>query len=259
MPIIDLNSLSPEICRNFSMTESQLRREGLCIVESPNVIERALAGGIEPLGILCERRNIPQAQRLFATKFGDIPIFVADKDILASITGYSLSRGIMCLMRRPDPMDMALLLPNAKRICVIYDVCDAVNVGVIFRSAAALGYDGVILSSQSCDPLNRRTTRVSMGGVFQIPWCRGEMITRELRNSGFTIVSTALSHESVSLEKFQINREDRYALIFGSEGYGLPADIISESDYCVNIPMKAEVDSLNVGAAAAIILWSFRS
>lgn len=142
---------------------------------------------------------------------------------------------------------------------MIYDVCDATNVGIIFRSAAALGFDGVILSPESCDPLNRRAIRVSMGSVFQIPWCFSDDVMSDLESHSFVTVSAALVDDSISLEKFSVNRDEKYAVILGSEGYGLPAEVISRSTHTVKIPMRRGVDSLNVGAAAAILLWHFNN
>lgn len=260
MPLIETGGATAEALKPyFAMSESELRKSGLFMAESPNVIARALEGGIRPLSVLCERKNTEGLAAAMLEADPDLPVYTASHDMLKSITGFSLTRGMLCLMERPDRTDVEAMLKGARRICVLYDICDATNVGIIFRSAAALGYDGIVLSKETCDPLNRRSIRVSMGTVFQIPWGRTDEVMPALRGEGLTTVATALTPESVSLEDMPVAPEGRHAVIFGSEGYGLPDAVISASDHSVCIPMHAGVDSLNVGAAAAILLWHFRA
>lgn len=259
MQIIEIDNLTtPELAVYASLTESGLRAGDVFIAESPKVIERAIDAGIKPLSLLCERKHIEGDAQTILEKMPDIPVFTASRKVLASLTGYELTRGVLCAMLRPSLVGVSDILSTAKRVCVIDGVCDATNVGAIIRSAAALGFDGLIMSGSSCDPLNRRSIRVSMGTVFQVPWCIMENPIKILKEFNFTTVSTALGKGSRSLEEVKPEKEIKYAVIFGSEGYGLPNKLISESDLCVNIPMHRGVDSLNVGAAAAIILWHFR-
>lgn len=227
----------------------------LIIVESPKVIERALDAGLEPVSLLCERRHLQGDASTLLKRMGEIPVFTGERDLLAGLTGYALTRGVLCAMRRPSPPSLRQLMQGARRLCVIYDVCDATNVGVMFRTAAALGYDGVLLSEGTCDPLNRRAIRVSMGGVFQIPWRAEADVMGALVRGGFRSVSMALSRHSIFLQDFVAGEGEKYAVVLGSEGYGLPAEVIEASDYVVKIPINPAVDSLNVGAAAAIALW----
>ena len=259
MPIIETETLDrEELLPYASLTDSGMRQNGLFIAESPKVIDRAIEAGIHPLSLLCERRHIRGDAAPIIGRFPEMPVFTGDRELLASLTGYTLTRGVLCAMRRPEPTPAVRLASKARRVCVIYDVCDATNVGAIFRSAAALGFDAVILSAESCDALNRRAIRVSMGTVFQIPWSVSANVLEDLRAAGLTTVSTALNAESIPLDRFPLRHDGRYAVIFGSEGYGLPDSVIRGSDFCVNIPMQGGVDSLNVGAAAAITLWHFR-
>lgn len=248
---------SEEIDRRFLMTDRQLVREGLFIAESHNVIERALEGGARPVALLCEWKRLEEAETIFGNR-SDFPIYSAPSEVLKGFTGYSLTRGMMCLFSRPSPATLPSVLEDARRVCVLYDVCDSTNVGAIFRTAAALGYDAVILSTTTCDPLNRRVVRVSMGTVFQVPWCVASSLPLSLQSEGFIVVSSALDDHSVPLPLFYPEKRERYAVILGSEGWGLPKEVVSASDHVVKIPMHHEVDSLNVGAAAAILLWHFR-
>lgn len=259
MPVIEIKDLQDRRLEPyFSLTEKGLKRSDILMAESPKVIERALGAGLQPLSLLCERKHLEGDAAGIIERNPDIPVFTGDRETLADITGYELTRGVLCAMRRPEIMPAEELLSGSRRICVIYDICDSTNVGVIFRSAAALGYDGILLSAGSCDPLNRRTIRVSMGTVFQIKWAISGDVMQDLKRNSFVSVSTALNKDSISLEKFVNDPETRYGIIFGSEGYGLPDDLIGECDFTVTIPMHAGVDSLNVGAAAAIALWHFR-
>lgn len=259
MPVIRIDTLAHKGLEPFaSLTDKGLRQDEIFIAESPNVIERALEAGVEAVSLLCEERHISGDAAEIIARVPQIPVYTGSRALLASLTGYTLTRGVLCAMKRPQQQEAESLARNARRLCVIYDICDATNIGVIFRSAAALGFDAILLSAGSCDPLNRRAIRVSMGAVFQIPWAFTTSVLACLRQAGFKSVCTALTDNSVSLEEFGVEPEGKYAVIFGSEGYGLPREVISGSDITVRIPMHAGVDSLNVGAAAAITLWHFR-
>lgn len=256
--IIEISNFEREELNPYiRLTDVRMRCQGFFVAESPKVIERALEAGLTPLSLLCERKHIDGDAATIINRFPSMPVFTGDREILSSLTGYTLTRGVLCAFRRPPLPESSALLEEAKRVCVIYDICDATNIGVIFRCAAALGFDGVIVSKGSCDPLNRRAIRVSMGTVFQIPWIVEENIMEILKQSGFTTASAALSQNSVFLQDFKPEPAERYAVILGSEGYGLPSHIIEASDLVVKIPMSHGVDSLNVGAAAAIFLWHF--
>lgn len=250
----------PELAPFASLTESQLRREGaggVLIAESPKVIMTALEAGLEPLSLLCEEKHISGDAAGIISRCGDIPVYTGDRDILARLTGYKLTRGVLCAMRRPEMPRPEEVMAVAKTICVLYDICDTTNVGAIFRTAAALGIDGILLSPETCDPFNRRAVRVSMGSVFQIAWCFCTDPIEALKRNGFKTLSLALRDDSIFLQDFKIESEERYAIVMGSEGYGLPSHVIESTDYTVKIPMHHGVDSLNVGAAAAITLWHF--
>lgn len=254
--IIEIEDIEREELRPYtSLTERNLRQGELLIAESPKVIRTALASGLTPVSLLCERKHIEgDAAGIIATH-PELPVYTGSRELLSSLTGYTLTRGVLCAMRRPEQPSSREILKKARRVCVIYDICDTTNIGAIFRTAAALGIDGVLLSTESCDPFNRRSIRVSMGAVFQIPWSYEPRILETLREEGFVSVSMALSKESVYLEDFRVEEGKRYAVIMGSEGYGLPDAVIEGSDVVVKIPMHHGVDSLNVGAAAAIVLY----
>lgn len=261
MPIIEIQDIDvPGVSPFTSLTETQLRMQedtGLIIAESPKVIRTAIDAGLAPISLLCERKHIKGDAADIILEYPDLPVYTADRDILASITGYTLTRGVLCAMKRPERPSANDILRDAKIVCVIYDVCDTTNIGAIFRTAAALGTDGILLSPDTCDPFNRRSIRVSMGTVFQIPWCFCNDILPTLKCNGFKSVGMALSDSAVFLHDFKVESKEKYALILGSEGYGLPEGVIDSSDYVVKIPMHHGVDSLNVGAAAAIAIWHF--
>lgn len=263
MSLIEITDIHcTELSPFTALTDTQLRSEvdgGLLIAESPKVIATALDCGLQPVALLCEKKHITGDAASIIERCPIMPVYSGSRELLASLTGYTLTRGVLCAMKRPALPDVNDILASAKRICVIYDVCDSTNIGAIFRTAAALGIDGIILSNQSCDPFNRRSIRVSMGAVFQIPWCFDADVISALRLNGFKSVSMALTEKSIYLQDFQLLPACKYALIFGSEGYGLPSSVIEESDFTVKIPMHHGVDSLNVGAAAAIALWHFTS
>lgn len=192
------------------------------------------------------------------SRCGDIPVYTGSRELLASLTGYTLTRGVLCAMRRPQPPTLESVCADAKRIVIINGVVDTTNIGAIFRSAAALGIDGVLLTTDSCDPLNRRAVRVSMGSVFLLPWTWLDQPLSALQQMGFRTVAMALTDRSVPIDDPQLIQEPRLAIIMGTEGDGLPREVITEADYVVRIPMHHQVDSLNVAAASAVAFWELR-
>ena len=264
MNIIKIESLKePGIQMFGSLTEAQLRNravpeEGVFIAESPKVIRVALDAGMQPLALLCEKRHIAGDAADIIARCPEMPVYTGDRELLAQLTGYTLTRGVLCAMRRPLPRSVAEVCEGARRIVVIHSVCDTTNIGAIFRSAAALGIDAVLLTEDSCDPLNRRSIRVSMGSVFLVPWTWIDDLSA-LRGLGFKTVAMALTDDSIPLDAPQLKAEPRLALIMGTEGDGLPHSTILEADYTVRIPMYHQVDSLNVAAAAAVAFWELRA
>ena len=265
MPIIEVTSLEQQGVEVFStLTEAQLRNrlepnKGIFIAESPKVIHVALDAGYEPLSLLCERRHITGDAASLIERCGDIPVYTGERDILASLTGYTLTRGVLCAMRRPSPLPVADVCRDAQRIVVIDGVTDTTNIGAIFRSAAALGIDAVLLTPTACDPLNRRAVRVSMGSVFLVPWTWIEgPVTPTLNALGFATAAMALSDDSIALDDPLLKQEARLALIMGTEGDGLAHEVIGDANHVVRIPMQHNVDSLNVAAAAAVAFWDLR-
>ena len=265
MQIIEINSLSHPGVEVFStLTEAQLRnrlepQKGIFIAESPKVIHVALNAGYEPLALLCERKHIEGDAASLIERCGDIPVYTGERELLASLTGYTLTRGVLCAMRRPAPKSVEEVCQGAKRIAVIDGVVDTTNIGAIFRSAAALGIDAVLLTPSSCDPLNRRAVRVSMGSVFLLPWTWLEAPISSLRPLGFRTVAMALSDNSVPIDHPSLKDEPQLAIVLGTEGDGLSTQVIEETDYVVRIPMWHEVDSLNVAAASAVAFWELRA
>jgi len=259
--IIEITSLDDERVKPFhALTETQLRtatgtEEPLFIAESPKVIRVALNARYEPRALMCERKHIAGDAADVAERCGDIPLYTADRELLAAITGYKLTRGVLCAMRRPEEPTLQEVCRGARRLAVIHGVTDTTNIGAIFRSAAALGINGVVLSRDSCDPLNRRSVRVSMGTVFLIPWTWAENPVKELREAGFKTMAMALTDNSVSLSDPRLRGEPRLAIVLGTEGDGLPHKVIEGCDYTVRIPMARGVDSLNVAAASAVAFW----
>lgn len=264
MQIIEINSLSHPGVEVFStLTEAQLRnrlepQKGIFIAESPKVIHVALNAGYEPLALLCERKHIEGDAASLIERCGDIPIYTGEREVLASLTGYTLTRGVLCAMRRPASKTVEEVCQGAKRIAVIDGVVDTTNIGAIFRSAAALGIDAVLLTPSSCDPLNRRAVRVSMGSVFLLPWTWLEAPISSLRTLGFRTAAMALSDNSVPIDDPSLKEEPQLAIVLGTEGDGLSPQVIQETDYVVRIPMWHEVDSLNVAAASAVAFWELR-
>ncbi|MBO5663556.1 MAG: RNA methyltransferase, partial [Bacteroidales bacterium] len=189
----------------------------------------------------------------------DLPVYTADREILCQLTGYELTRGILCAMRRPKLPTVEQLCAGARRVAVLEGIVDPTNIGAIFRSAAALGIDAVLLTRSSCDPLNRRAVRVSMGSVFLIPWTWIDDIEPEMHAAGFCTAAMALTDNSVSIDDPQLKRLDKLAIIMGTEGAGLSHEVITTADYVVRIPMSHQVDSLNVAAAAALAFWELRA
>ncbi len=265
MSIVEINSLEDNnLVKLFaSLTEAQLRQSiesesGIFIAESPKVINVAVDAGYEPLAILCEKKHITGDSAEIISKFPSIPVFTGRRELLMSITGYKLTRGVLCAMHRKPCPGVETVCKNAKRVVVIDSVTDTTNIGAIFRSAAALGIDAVLLTRTSCDPLNRRSIRVSMGTVFLIPWTWTNDFQRDLSQLGFRTAAMALTDNSISLDDPRLNSEPKLAVIMGTEGDGLAKDVIMSSDYVVRIPMSHNVDSLNVAAAAAVAFWQLR-
>lgn len=265
MAIVEISSLSHPGVEVFStLTEAQLRNrlesdKGIFIAESPKVIMVALNAGYEPLAILCEHKHVAGNAAPVIERCGDIPVYTGERELLAKLTGFTLTRGILCAMRRPQPRSIEEVCRGAQRIVVADGVVDATNIGAIFRSAAALGMDAVLLTTTSCDPLNRRVVRVSMGSVFLVPWTWMNGSLNQLRELGFRTAAMALADKSVSIDDPILMAEPKLAIVMGTEGDGLSHETIAEADYVVRIPMSHSVDSLNVGAAAAVAFWQLRS
>lgn len=261
--IIEVNSLQQPGIEIFStLTEAQLRNKvepekGIFIAESPKVINVALNAGYEPTALLCERKHIAGDAADIIRRCGDIPVYTGDRELLGQLTGYTLTRGVLCAMKRPTENSVKDICKDTKRIVVIDGVTDTTNIGAIFRSAAALGIEAVLLTRNSCDPLNRRAVRVSMGSVFLVPWTWLDSYST-LREAGFKTVAMALTDNSIDLDDARLKTEQRLAIIMGTEGDGLPEDTIRDADYVVRIPMSHQVDSLNVAAAAAVAFWELR-
>ena len=265
MNIIEIDRVDfPGVEMFTRLTEAQLLNrlhpgQGVFIAESPKVIRVALDAGYEAVALLCERRHIDGDASDIVDRICDVPIYTGDREVLSAITGYTLTRGVLCAMRRKETRTVADVCVGARRVVVIKGVVDTTNIGAIFRSAAALGIDGVLLTCDSCDPLNRRAVRVSMGSVFLVPWTWLDDDIFSLRSFGFRTVAMALTEKSVPLDDPRLAAEPRLAIVMGTEGDGLPKESISEADYVVRIPMSHGVDSLNVAAAAAVAFWQLRA
>ena len=265
MSVQTVTSLNdPGLAVYAALTEAQLRsrlepEKGVFIAESPKVIRVAMGAGYEPLSLLCERRHLTgDAADIVAALPQDCPVYTGERELLASLTGYTLTRGVLCAMRRRKRGSVAEICSAARRVVVLDNVVEATNVGAIFRSAAALGVDAVVLADTACDPLNRRAVRVSMGTVFLVPWTVAADPIAELSALGFRTAAMALTDRSISLDAPCLKTEPRLALIMGTEGDGLPQATIDRADYTVRIPMHHGVDSLNVAAAAAVACWELR-
>lgn len=265
MAIIEVTSLEQSGVQVFgTLTEAQLRNrlepeKGIFIAESPKVIDVALKAGYEPLSLLCERKHIEGDAAGIIARCGDIPVYTGERELLAQLTGYTLTRGVLCAMRRPALPPVELVCRDASRVVVIDGVTDTTNIGAIFRSASALGIDAVLLTSTSCDPLNRRAVRVSMGSVFLVPWTWLDAPISSLNSLGFKTVAMALTDKSIALDDPILATEPRLAIVMGTEGDGLPHETIEQADYVVRIPMSHGVDSLNVAAASAVAFWQLRT
>lgn len=268
--ITDFNA--PELDVYARLTERELLNrqtpaDGLFIAESPNVIERALDADYVPVSLLMERKHIEGQAKHIISRCPDIPVYTSSLDVLTQLTGFPLTRGVLCAMRRREIPDYREICASARRIAVLEDIMNPTNVGAIFRSAAALGVDAVLLTPGCCDPLYRRAVRVSMGTVFQIPWTRiGEEVSdwphpglEMLNDLGFKTAAMALSDDSVSIDDPILASEDKLAIILGTEGDGLAAKTVADCDYTVKIPMSHGVDSLNVAAASAVAFWELRT
>lgn len=259
---------APELDPYARLTQNQLRNrlepeKGIFIAESPKVIDRALDAGYEPVSLLIERRQITGPAAGILSRCGDAPVYTADRELLAALTGFELTRGVLCAFRRPAPRPVEELCRDARRVAVLEGIVDSTNVGAIFRSAAALNMDAVLINPSCCDPLCRRAVRVSMGTVFQVPWGQlgdspadwPEKGMDVLHALGFKTAAMALSDRSVSIDDEQLAREPKLAIVLGTEGDGLAASTIASCDYTVKIPMSHGVDSLNVAAASAVAFW----
>lgn len=264
MPIIDITTLTEPGAEIFStLTDAQLRNkrdssQGILIAESPKVIRVALQAGYQPLSMMCERKHITGDASDLIEALPHIPVYTGGRELLAQLTGYELTRGVLCAMRRPLPPPVSSICGHSSRIVIIDGVVDTTNIGAIFRSAAALGIDGVLLTKNSCDPFNRRSIRVSMGSVFLLPWTWIDTDIDIVRQYGFKTVAMALTDHSISLDSPILKKEEKLAIIMGTEGDGLPHEAIQQADYVVRIPMYHGVDSLNVAAASAVAFWELR-
>ena len=270
--IIEITDFSAPALDVFArLTEAQLRirteaEKGLFVAESTKVIGRALDAGYEPVSLLTERKHIDGQAKDLINRLGDLPVYTADSHLLENLTGYGLHRGVLCAMKRPSLPPVEQVCAKARRVAVLEGIVDPTNVGAIFRSAAALGMDGVLLTPTCCDPLYRRAARVSMGTVFQVPWTRiGEHHTdwpdnglAQLKQLGFKTAAMALRDDSYSIDAPELAAEEKLAVVLGTEGDGLANSTIADCDYTVKIPMYHGVDSLNVAAASAVAFWELR-
>lgn len=261
--IIEITDFSnPELDIYARLNENQLRtyyepKPGIFIAESPNVIERALNGGYEPISLLIEKNQLDGSAKKIIDRIGQIPVFTAETEVISKLTGFAMTRGLLCSMRRKPLPSVSDICANARRIAVLENVMNPTNVGAIFRSAAALGMDAVLLTPGCSDPLYRRASRVSMGTVFQIPWTGIEETNtvQTLKNLGFQTAAMALSDIAVDIDNPQLMSAEKLAVFLGTEGDGLSRQTITECDYTVCIPMAHGVDSLNVAAASAVAFW----
>ena len=275
--IINLETIDdPQLDAYARLTEAQLRsrlepEKGIFIAESSKVIERALDGGMQPLSFLMDQKWVeplrPLVERASAEQGADLPVYVLPHDELKKLTGFELTRGALAAFRRPPLPTVEDVLAGARRVAVLEDITNFTNVGAIFRSAAALGVDAVLVTPTCCDPLYRRCVRVSMGTVFQVPWTRIGTTKEDwpdaglelLHHLGFKAAALALSHDSVTLDDPRLKAEEKLVLVLGTEGDGLAPETIAQCDYTVLIPMQHGVDSLNVAAASAVAFWELRA
>lgn len=267
--IIEISEFSaPELDVYARLTEAQLRNKqnpenAMFIAESPKVILHALDNGYEPVSLLMDKKHISGQGANVIARCGDVPVYTGESELLARLTGFQLTRGILCAMKRPQLPSVEEICASARRIAVLEGIVDPTNVGAIFRSAAALGIDAVLVNPCCCDPLHRRAVRVSMGTVFQIPWTMiGQTVQdwpeaglARLKAMGFKTAAMALDDRAVSIADSALMAEEKLAIVLGTEGDGLSPDTIADCDYTVMIPMQHGVDSLNVAAASAVAFW----
>lgn len=270
--IIELTEFAqPELDVFTRLTEAQLRsrlepEKGIFIAESPKVIARALDAGCQPVSLLMERRHITGDAAEIIARCGSVPVYTADREILANLTGFALTRGVLCAMRRPQLPTVEALCADAHRVAVLEGIVDPTNVGAIFRSAAALHVDAVLVTPTCCDPLYRRAARVSMGTIFQVPWTRiGQQASdwphpglERLHELGFETAAMALSDQAIRVDDPSLKGIEKLAMILGTEGDGLAPETIAHCRHTVCIPMSHGVDSLNVAAASAVAFWELR-
>lgn len=256
---------NPELDIYARLSETQLRtyyepKPGIFIAESPNVIERALNAEYEPISLLIEKNQLDGPAKKIIDRIGQIPVFTAETEVISKLTGFAMTRGLLCAMARKELPSVADICANARRIAVLENVMNPTNVGAIFRSAAALGMDAVLLTSGCSDPLYRRASRVAMGTVFQVPWtfiCGSDTV-QTLKNFGFQTAAMALSDIAIDIDAPELAMAEKLAIILGTEGDGLSEKTIADCDYTVCIPMSHGVDSLNVAAASAVAFWQLR-
>ncbi len=265
MELIEIKDFSaPELDVYARLTEAQLLnrfepKKGMFIAESPKVIMRALDAGCEPVSLLVERNHINDEAAEAIARCGNVPVFTASLEVLTQLTGFQLTRGMLCAMRRPPIRSLEETLAGARRVTVLDSVMNPTNVGAIFRSAAALGMDAVLLTQGCTNPLYRRSARVSMGTVFQVPWTYlGENWMQEIKDLGYRTVAMALRDDSYAIDDPALRAVDKLAVVLGTEGDGLPQETIDACDFTVKIPMYHGVDSLNVAAASAVAFWELR-
>lgn len=262
--IIEITDFSaPELDVYARLTENQLLNrehpeEGMFIAESPKVVQRALDAGYQPVSMLLQRSHIEGEARELVQRCGHIPVYTAEFDVLTKLTGFQLTRGVLCAMRRKPLPSVEQVCAGASRIAVLENVMNPTNVGAIFRSAAALEMDAVLLTPACSNPLYRRSIRVSMGTVFQVPWTVLDRPVEQLQELGFRTAAMALTDDSVSIRDPRLAAEERLAIVLGTEGDGLAQSTITGCDYTVKIPMAAGVDSLNVAAASAVAFWQLQ-
>ena len=269
IPITDLSA--PQLDLFARLTEAQLRNkrepeQGIFVAESPKVIALALDAGLIPTALLMEQRHLTGQGAPLLDRCGDVPVYTASREVLTGLTGYPLTRGILCAFSRPAPRRAEDLCQDARRVAVLEGIVDTTNVGAIFRSAAGLHIDALLLSPTCCDPLNRRAVRVSMGTVFQLPWARIDLTPDQwpvqgpafLRRLGFVTAAMALDDRALPVDDPRLAAQDRLAILLGTEGDGLSPQTIARCDYTVCIPMSHGVDSLNVAAASAVAFWQLR-
>ncbi|MCL1849467.1 MAG: RNA methyltransferase [Clostridiales bacterium] len=270
--IVEINDFAaPELDVFARLTETELRNrlepeKGVFIAESPKVIGLALDAGCQPLSLLMERKHISGQGSDIIARCGDASVYTADSGLLMGLTGYRLSRGVLCAMRRPQLPDAEDICAGARRVAVLENIADATNVGALFRSAAALHVDAVLITPQCCDPLCRRAVRVSMGAVFLVPWARignasahwPQAGLQRLQALGFRTLAMTLSESAFDIDDPRLMVEEKLAILLGAEGAGLAADTVAGCDYQARIPMSHSVDSLNVATAGAVAFWQLR-